>query len=209
MLFHLIATILLLCLSSVLSTPSCQYAYPWGEATIPLGFCISLRDGSDGFVNSEQYVCNENGDGINWISYNQIECQGPSTSIPTKQFHDFNCSLPKCTDSDPLIKYRASLSGNCSDPFSGGSQNVTLIANDCEIYPFPQDGFKSNQLICSNKLNKSYTSLFYSDETCSTLIKNDTINNGCNHYTEKGVQKTSYIEIIECSVPAKSRKYTY
>ena len=189
-------------LTSVSSEPSCQYGYPWGVATIPLDFCISLRD-ADGFVNSEKYVCNGTNNGINRISFNQLGCVGPSRSIPTEEFYDFNCSLSKCTDSDSLVEYRKSLSGNCTDPWAGGSQNVTVIANDCEIYPFPDDGFKSNQLICTNTPNKSYTSLYYSDDSCSTMIKNSTMNNGCNHYREDGEQKTSYIEIIQCSVPAK------
>eukprot|EP01084_Bolivina_argentea_P279079 477054_1 len=185
-------------INTVFSTPSCQYGLMIPQqipVEWPLGYCDVHVQPHD-FSGSSMYSCNDTNNGIDAIFWANLHCNGFHLikSDETRQFKNFDCALPKCDNSNPLLSWQES--PDCQD-YNTIYHNATLITNDCIAI----NDTESVMITCNNNPPSfTITEYHWSAECQSNDVSYVTYQNGCNFV---GTPIETYINVDICTVPTQ------
>eukprot|EP01084_Bolivina_argentea_P229631 387520_1 len=191
---RLVVSLLFIVLTVFSLPPKCEYFdYEEPYAYFPMDFCVGQVNVEEGTNESFMLSCNQNINRVyRYIWLNNAECSGGlnETVDVTDELVSFNCDLPQCNSSYPLVSVE--FKSNCSvEEYEGDD---TYIANSC-VYI---NKTASSMISCTDDPPSMTITMFMNDECTSNDKSEDTYTIGCNH---NGTEDEVLVTKIDCTVP--------
>ena len=189
------------------STPSCQYwqdGYNDGTES-PLEFCQVFVNPDVRAILSYKYVCNSTG-GLFDQHYSNTNCSGDiqSSEDVTNLVYKYDCSLPVCDDSDPIVSYQQI--SNCStngEPVDIAYFNSSYITNDCVIF----SGKDSGIIKCNDNPEMISFEYYLDNPHCNgTEVEQSILYQGCNKDNETNIEE--FVNVGKCTVPVSIQQFS-